>query len=64
MTPQLEGFISSCSQNRAVGTADQVIDQISNIASTFGADEVMAVTNMYYFEDRKRSFELLMQAFN
>jgi hypothetical protein len=23
----------------------------------------MAVTNMYYFEDRKRSFELLKQAF-
>jgi hypothetical protein len=23
----------------------------------------MAVTNMYYFEDRKRSFELLINAF-
>ena len=25
-------------------------------------DEIMAVTNMYYYEDRKRSFELLMRA--
>jgi len=64
MTPQLEGFILSRSQNRAVGTPDQVREKVSKVASTFGADEVMAVTNMYYFEDRKRSFELLMQAFN
>jgi hypothetical protein len=28
------------------------------------ADEIMAVTNMYYIEDRKRSFELLREAFN
>ena len=28
------------------------------------ADEIMAVTNMYYFEDRKQSFALLMDAFS
>ena len=32
------------------------------LAELHQADEIMAVTNMYYFEDRKRSFELLMQA--
>ncbi len=63
MTPQLKAFISSRALNRAVGTPDQVREKISNIARTYAADEVMAVTNMYYFEDRKRSFELLMQAF-
>ena len=64
MTPQLEGFIASRNQNRAVGTPEQVHDQIRKLASVYGADEVMAVTNMYYFEDRKLSFELLMQAFS
>ena len=64
ITPQLEGFILSRSQNRAVGNPDQVRQKISEIAKRFAADEVMAVTNMYFFEDRKRSFELLMQAFS
>jgi len=64
MTSQLEGFILSRNQNRAVGTPEQVHDKVNNIVKTYGADEVMAVTNMYYFEDRKRSFELLMRAFS
>ncbi len=64
MTPPLEGFISSRNQSRAVGNPDQVRQKIRSMANTYGADEVMAVTNMYYFEDRKRSFELLMQAFS
>jgi hypothetical protein len=34
------------------------------LATQFDVDEVMAVTNMYYLADRKRSFELLMNAFN
>jgi hypothetical protein len=34
------------------------------LAAEHRADEIMAVTNMHYFEDRKRSFELLMQAFS
>ena len=32
------------------------------LAELHDADEVMAVTNMHYFADRKRSFELLMNA--
>jgi len=31
------------------------------LAAAHDADEIMAVTNMYYFEDRKRSFELLIR---
>lgn len=64
MTSQLEGFILSRSQNRAVGNPEQVHQRVTQVANTFGADEVMALTNMYFFDDRKRSFELLMQAFS
>ena len=63
MTPQLEGFIAQRSQNRAVGTAEQVASSIQSVAKRFGADEVMIVTNMLQFEDRLRSFELLKSAF-
>jgi len=45
-----------------VGTPDQVRDQVARLAELHAADEIMAVTNMYYFDDRKRSFELLMDA--
>ena len=59
--PREEAFIHSRANSRAVGTPEQVWQQIEALASLHQADEIMAVTNMYYFEDRKRSFELLMQ---
>ncbi|MGI9285689.1 MAG: LLM class flavin-dependent oxidoreductase [Pseudomonadales bacterium] len=61
---QERAFIDSRANSRAVGTAEQVHQQIIQLASLHDADEVMAVTNMYYLEDRKRSFELLMNAFS
>lgn len=63
MSPQLAEFIAGRSQLRAVGTPEQVKIKISQIAQSFMLDEIMVVTNMYYFEDRKRSFELLKQVF-
>lgn len=63
MTPQLEGFIAQRRQNRAVGTPEQVCSTIRDVAKRFAADEVMMVTNMFDFEDRKRSFELVKNAF-
>ena len=60
--PQEQAFIQSRASSRAVGTPQQVSDQLERFATQHNADEIMAVTNMYYFEDRKRSFELLMQA--
>jgi luciferase family oxidoreductase group 1 len=60
---QLKAFIDSRSQNRAVGTPHQVRDSITKIANRYDADEVMIVTNMFNFEDRKRSFELLKDVF-
>ncbi|MFK7730378.1 MAG: LLM class flavin-dependent oxidoreductase [Pseudomonadales bacterium] len=58
--PQEQAFIQSRASSRAVGTPPQVRDQLEQFALKHNADEIMAVTNMYYFEDRKRSFELLM----
>jgi luciferase family oxidoreductase group 1 len=62
--PQEQAFIASRENSRAAGTPAQVKEQILRLAGMHDADEVMAVTNMYYFEDRKRSFELLMEAFS
>lgn len=59
--PREQAFIQSRASARAVGTPEQVWEQINQLAQQHQADEIMAVTNMYYFEDRKRSFELLMQ---
>lgn len=60
---QERAFISSRENSRAAGTPGQVRQRIEQLAAEHQADEVMAVTNMYYFDDRKRSFELLIKAF-
>ncbi|MGK0442874.1 MAG: luciferase family oxidoreductase group 1 [Pseudohongiellaceae bacterium] len=62
MTEQLLGFMQQRSLLRAVGTPEQVRDTITHLVELFGVDEVMAVSNMYYLDDRKRCFELLKQA--
>jgi luciferase family oxidoreductase group 1 len=61
---QERAFIASRENSRAVGTPAQVREQVSRLAAEHNADEVMAVTNMYYFEDRKRSFALLKDVFH
>ena len=61
--PREQAFIASREDSRAVGTPQQVRARIEHLAALHDADEIMAVTNIYYFEDRKRSFELLKQAF-
>ena len=62
--PQEQAFIAGRANSRATGTPEQVREQVTELAELHCADEIMAVTNIYYFEDRKRSFELLMNAFN
>lgn len=59
---QEQAFIRSRQGSRATGTPEQVREQVARLAEIHRADEIMAVTNMYYFEDRKRSFELLIKA--
>jgi alkanesulfonate monooxygenase SsuD/methylene tetrahydromethanopterin reductase-like flavin-dependent oxidoreductase (luciferase family) len=61
--PREQAFIASRKDSRAVGTPEQVRQQVEALAALHDADEIMAVTNMYYFEDRKRSFQLLKEAF-
>jgi luciferase family oxidoreductase group 1 len=61
--PQERAFIAGRTDTRAVGTPEQVREQVSHLARLHNADEIMAVTNIYYFEDRKRSFELLAGIF-
>ena len=61
--PQEQAFINSRQNSRATGTPQQVREQIELLARLHGADEIMAVSNMYYLADRKRSFELLWQTF-
>ena len=61
---QEKAFIAGRIDSRAVGTPAQVKEQVTRLAQLHNADEIMAVTNIYYFEDRKRSFELLMDAFS
>jgi len=61
--PQERAFIASRENSRASGTPQQVRQKIEQLAALHHADEIMAVTNMYYFEDRKRSFQLLQTAF-
>jgi luciferase family oxidoreductase group 1 len=62
--PQEKAFIASREHSRAAGTPQQVRKRIEQLAEMHDADEIMAVTNMYYIKDRKRSFELLREAFN
>tara|TARA_R110002049_G_scaffold301274_2_gene493231 strand:- start:5257 stop:6240 length:984 start_codon:yes stop_codon:yes gene_type:complete len=61
--PHEKAFIASRENSRASGTPTQVRQRIEELAALHQADEIMAVTNIYYLEDRKRSFELLRQAF-
>lgn len=63
ITPELAAFIRSRSECRAVGTPAQVKASLLALANNFDADELMLVTNMFYIEDRKRSFKLVMEAF-
>jgi len=63
ISAELSTFIKSRDAVRAVGSPDQVRDQINILANRFDVDEIMLVSNTYYLEDRKRSFELICQAF-
>lgn len=63
-TPQFLGFRQRQSQACALGTPAQVKKRVMQLAEAFAADEIMAVSNIYYFEERKASFALLKDIFN
>jgi luciferase family oxidoreductase group 1 len=60
--PQERDFLRGLDAARASGTAEDVRAKAARLASQYQADEIMAVCNTYYFEDRLRSFELFAQA--
>ncbi|REL29490.1 LLM class flavin-dependent oxidoreductase [Thalassotalea euphylliae] len=62
--PQLSAFIQQRLPRRAIGTPAQVKANIEEIQAQFDADEVMMISNVYHFEDRKKSFELVKKAFS
>ncbi len=58
-----KSFIQQRSALAAIGTPEQVRDKLFDLADQYGADELMTVTITYSFEARKRSYELLADAF-
>jgi len=58
-----QAFINQRSSHAAIGTPEQVRDKLFGLAEAFGADELMTVTITHDFEARKRSYELLADAF-
>lgn len=58
-SPEERAFVESVSAARAVGTASTVRSRVDAICASFGADELMAVSNTFHHEDRLRSLELL-----
>ncbi len=64
ISAQLAAFIEGRQHLRAVGNPKQVKEMVAKVADEFGVDEIMAVSNMYYLQDRKRSFQLLKEVFS
>ena len=62
-SPEEHAFVQGVSRVRAVGTPQTIRVRVTQLATQFHADEVMAVCNSFHFSDRLRSFELLAQAF-
>jgi len=58
-----QAFVDQRSSHAAIGTPEQVRDKLFSLADAFGADELMTVTITHDFEARKRSYELLADAF-
>lgn len=56
-------FLQQRSELAAIGSPEQVRDKLFLLADRFGADELMTVTITHDFEARKRSYELLANAF-
>jgi len=50
-------------QRMVIGTSAQAKERLTELAATFGVEEVVAVTICYDFKARLRSYELLAEAF-
>jgi luciferase family oxidoreductase group 1 len=61
--PQQEAFIQQRAASSAIGTPEQVKSKLQQLAEDYSADEIMTVTITYDFAARKRSYQLLAEAF-
>lgn len=62
-TPEERAFVKASRRSMIVGDPGQVRDRIEGIAEQCGARELGIVTICYDFEARKRSYELVAEAF-
>lgn len=64
--PYTDAERAHVTRNRAritVGAPEQVKAELLDLAGRYNVDEIVAITNVYNFADRKRSYELLAEVF-
>ncbi|WP_205711174.1 hypothetical protein [Hymenobacter sp. HDW8] len=63
LTSELRARLTYHRQRMVSGTPDQVHAQLTALATSYGVEEITAVTITYDFADRLRSYELLAEVF-
>lgn len=63
LSAQEEKLLASVSKRSIVGTAEQVREKLTALATAHGAEELVVVTITYDYASRLRSYELLAEAF-
>jgi len=63
-TPAERDYLEYTRSQAIFGTADEVRQRLLEMAAEYEADELVVVTITYDFEARKRSYELLAEAFD
>ena len=64
LSPEEKQHLVSTSRHIIQGSQQIVKEQILEVAKIYATTDVSIVTNCHYFEDRKRSFELVAEAFD
>lgn len=64
LTPEQNAMLEQIQQRGIVGTKDQVKERLDNMAALHGLDELIVVTITYDHQVRRRSYELLAEAYN
>jgi luciferase family oxidoreductase group 1 len=63
LTADERAYLEVRQAQSAIGTPEQVRDKLLSLAREYGVDEIVAVTITTDFASRRRSYELLAQAF-
>ncbi|MEE2781923.1 MAG: LLM class flavin-dependent oxidoreductase [Pseudomonadota bacterium] len=62
LNAQQEAVLSQVSSASSVGTVDKVCEETQAFIENTGADELIIVAQVYHHQDRRRSYELAMEA--